>query len=481
MKFSIKKVSIPHVFIFLSYIILFSSILTYIIPSGSYERTTKKFGHIERTMVIPGSYKVLPKHYSLKGILLGEEVEGMASPVSILGLFASIPKGMNQAASLIFYILIIGAVFNLIQHTGTINVVMYSLMNLFQDKPKVLLLLVYSVIFSASSFMGMGSEFIPLIPLFLLIGKEFGYDRLFGIALFLIPMSIGWTAALTNPFNVQIAQSVAEVQIGSGMLFRLFIFVICFILGFMYLMRYGKKVKADHSMSLIDDDPFMHRDEFKLHKEKIERKHILIILSALILFALILYAVQTMGWGLVEMSGGFFTVGLFTILISRMSGDEAMKAFVKGLEMMIVPALIVGFARGIQVVMFEGQIVDTILFQTASVLESLPKTLAVEGMFVFQSFLNFFIPSASGQALVSMPLMVPLADLLGITRQTSVLAFVLGDGFSNIVIPTNGVLMAILGIALVPFEKWFRFILGLFITMMLLSFVILLLAVYIGY
>jgi uncharacterized ion transporter superfamily protein YfcC len=481
MKINIKKVSIPHVFIFLSYIILFSSILTYIIPSGSYERTIKKVGHMEQTMVIPGSYKVLPKHYSLKGILLGEEVEGMATPVSILGLFASIPKGMNQAASLIFYVLIIGAVFNLIQHTGTINVVMYSLMNIFQDKPNVLLFLIYFVIFCAASFLGMGSEFIPLIPLFLLIGKEFGYDRMFGIALFIIPSNIGWTAALTNPFNVQIAQSVAEIPIGSGMLYRLFIFVICFIIGFLFLLRYGKKVKANHSLSLIDDDPFMLKDEFKLHKEKIERKHILIITSALILFGLILYAVQTMGWGLVEMTGGFFTVGLITILISGMSGDEAMKAFVKGLEMMIVPALIVGFARGIQVVMFEGQIVDTILFQTASVLETLPKTIAVEGMFLFQSFLNFFIPSASGQALVSMPLMVPLADLLGITRQTSVLAFVLGDGFSNILIPTNGVLMAILGIALVPFEKWFRFIVRLFVIMMLLSFVFLLLAVYFGY
>jgi len=481
MKFNPKKISIPHVFIFLSYIILFCSILTYIIPSGTYQRVTKKIGHTEQTMVIPGSFKVLPKHYSLKGIILGEEVEGMASPVSILGLFSSIPKGMNQAASLIFYILIIGAVFNLISHTGTINVVMYYLMQTFKHRPDFLLFLIYFVLFCAGSFMGMGSEFIPLIPLFLLIAKEFGYDRMFGIGLFLVPTYVGWTAAMTNPFNVQIAQAVAEVPIGSGMIFRSVIFILCFIISFLFFMRYGKKVKKNHHLSLIENDPFMNLDEFKLHKEAIKRKHIFIITSALILFAMILYAVQTMGWGLIEMTGGFFTVGLVTILISKMSGEEAMKAFVKGLEMMIVPALIVGFARGIQVVMFEGQIVDTILFQTASILENLPKTMAVEGMFVFQSFLNFFIPSASGQALVSMPLMVPLADLLSISRQTSVLAFVLGDGFSNILIPTNGELMAILGIAMVPFEKWFRFVLPLFLIMTLLSFVILLGAVYFNY
>ncbi len=481
MKFNPKNISIPHVFIFLSAIILFSSILTYIIPSGEYERKTKMIGHVEQTMVVPGSYHELPKNYSLKGFILGEKVEGKATPVSVLGLFASIPKGMNQAASLIFYILIIGAVFNLIQHTGTINVVMYSLMHTFQSKPTLLLLLIYTVVFAAASFMGMGSEFIPLIPLFLLIAKEFAYDRMFGIALFLVPMNIGWTAAMTNPFNVQIAQSVAEVSIGSGMVYRSVIFIIVYFIGFVFLMKYGSRVKNDHALTLIDNDPYMHEDEFKLKKEPIKRMHVLIMATSLILFSLILYAVQTMGWGLIEMTGGFFTVGLCTILISNMSGEESMKAFVKGLEMMIVPALIVGFARGIQVVMFEGQIVDTILFQTASILETLPKTLAVEGMFVFQSFLNFFIPSASGQALVSMPLMVPLSDLLGITRQTSVLAFVLGDGFSNILIPTNGELMAILGIALVPFEKWFRFILPLFIIMMLLSFVILYFAVYFNY
>jgi uncharacterized ion transporter superfamily protein YfcC len=188
-----------------------------------------------------------------------------------------------------------------------------------------------------------------------------------------------------------------------------------------------------------------------------------------------------MGWGLIEMTGGFFTVGLITILISGMSGDESMNAFIKGLQIMIVPALIVGFARGIQVVMYEGQIIDTILFHAAAILQQMPKTLAVEGMYFFQTLMNFFIPSASGQAMVSMPLMVPLADLLGITRQTAVLAFTSGDGFSNMVIPTNGVLMAILGIAIVPFEKWFKFVFPLFLMLSVVAAGFLVLAVIIQY
>jgi len=481
MNLSLKNFKIPHVFIFLSGIILFCSILTYIIPSGVYERDTKMVGKAERTVVIPSSYKELPKNYSLKGIIFGEEVAGKATPVSILGLFTSIPRGLNQSAALIFYILIIGAVFNIIQHTGTINVIMFKLMEKYRESPFFLLLGIFFIVYCSAAFMGMGSEFIPLIPLFLIISKEVGYNRLFGISLFLIPSYIGWTAATTNPFNVQIAQAVAEVPIGSGMLFRIVLFVICFVISFAFLMLYGRKVRLKKVGRADQNESFILGEEFKLEKQKIEPKHVFIIIVALILFSLILYAVQVLGWGLIEMTGGFFMVGLVTILISGMSNEEAMKAFVKGLEMMLVPALIVGFARGIQVVMFDGQIVDSILHSTANVLAAMPKVVAVEGMFFFQSFLNFFIPSASGQALVSMPLMVPLADLLDVSRQTSVLAFVLGDGFSNILIPTNGELMAILGIALIPFEKWFKFVFPLFVIMTLIAMISLFIAISISY
>lgn len=481
MKLNLSSLRIPHVFIFLSYIIFFCAVLTYIIPSGTYERTTKTVGHIEQTVVIPGSYKELPKHFSLKGLILGDITEGKASPTSILGLFSSIPKGMNQAASLVFFVLIVGAVFNLIQESGTVNVVMYDVMERFRSKPFLLFLGIYIAMAAAASFMGMGSEFIPLIPLFMLISKETGRDRMFGIALFLLPGEIGWTTAITNPFTVQIAQNIAEVPIGSGIGLRIILFIITGVIGFIYLMRYGNKVKRDPSSSLMPNDSFDITGDLTLKKEKITYRHILIIIVSLTLFALILYAVQTMGWGLIEMSGGFFMVGLCTIFISNMNGERSMNAFIKGLEMMIIPALVVGFARGIQVVLFEGMIIDTILFETASFLETMPKVAAAEGMMVFQSCLNFFIPSASGQALVTMPLMVPLADLIEVSRQTSVLAFILGDGFSNMIIPTNGVLMAILGIGLVPFEKWFKFVLPIFLIMMLIAAIFIFVAIQISY
>lgn len=477
----LKKITIPHVFIFLSGIILFCVILTYIVPSGTYERAQKKYGNIERTLVVPGTYKELPKHYSVKGLILGDLQEGKATPVSLLGLFTSIPKGMDQAAALIFFVFIIGAVFNVIQHTGAINAVMYRLLNKFRNTPILLSFIIFIVVAFGATFLGMGAEFIPLIPLFLLISKEMGFDRLYGISFLLMAEGIGWSTAITNPFNVQIAQQLAEVPIGSGMLLRIIIFTICIAIGFIYLVWYGKKIKRDPSKSIMPDDPFVLSDNNELTAVPLEKKHIYILLVALTLFGMILFAVQTMGWGLVEMAGGFFMVGFFTIIISGMSGDESMAAFVKGLELMIVPALIVGFARGIQVVMQEGQIIDTILFHTSTVLETLPDVWAAEGMFVFQSFLNFFIPSASGQALVSMPLMVPLGDLLNLTRQTTVFVYVLGDGFSNLIIPTNGFLMAVLGIAGVPFEKWVKFIFPLFLVCVIIAGLFIAMAVLIGY
>jgi len=481
MKKLFANIKIPHVFIFLTIIILFCSILTYIVPSGSYERTTKIYNHIEQTVIIPGSYQEIPNHFSLKGLILGTNVEGAASPTSLLGLFSSVPKGMNQAAALIFFVFIIGAVFNLIQHTGTVNVFVFNLLKKFKKSPVLLTFILYTAFAFAATFLGMGAEFIPLIPILLILSKEMGYDRLFGVSILLIPQGVGWSSAITNPFTVQIAQQIAELPIGSGILLRIVMFLVCFVVGFSFLMLYGKKVKKDRSKSLMSDDEFILDKDVKLVDTPFTKRHFWIALTSLVLFGLILFAVQTMGWGLIEMTGGFFMVGLLTILISGMSGEESMEAFIKGLQIMIVPALIVGFARGIQVVLKEGQVIDTILFHAASILQTMPKMVAVQGMYFFQTLLNFFIPSASGQAMVSMPLMVPLADLLGITRQTAVLAFTSGDGFSNMIIPTNGVLMAILGIAQVPFEKWFKFIIPLFIIMAVIAGVFLMVAVTINY
>ena len=181
------------------------------------------------------------------------------------------------------------------------------------------------------------------------------------------------------------------------------------------------------------------------------------------------------------MSGGFILMGVVAILISRLPVSEAVKAFIKGMEDMVVAAMVVGFARGIQVVLADGQILDTVIYGAASLLKNTSTVFAAEGMLVFQSILNFFIPSGSGQAAVTMPLMAPLSDILGITRQTAVFAFTCGDGFSNSIVPTGGVLMGMLSLAKIPYEKWLRFMFPLFLILMLWSAIFLAIAVVINY
>lgn len=476
-----KNFKIPHVFIFLFWIIIICSILSYIIPSGNFERTTKDYGSMTQTVIVPNSYEEIPKNYSLKAALIGENIEGKSSPVSVLGILTAIPKGLGDSAILVFYVFIIGAVFMLIQHTGAINAFLFSLISKFKNRPKLLLFLIYMTIFSGSSFMGIASETIALIPVFLFLSKRLGYDRLFGFALISVPLYLGWSSGVTNPFNVQIAQIIAELPIGSGIGFRFVIYILYAIVGFYFIMRYGERVKRSPELSLMKNDPF-NLDEFgTFEQQKLEKKHVYILLFFVLSYIAILIAVQTIGWGLIEMSACFIGILIIISKIAGMNGDESMAAFTNGLKIMIVPALVVGVARGISVVLQEGMIIDTLLFSASEVLISMPKIVAAEGMLFFQSGLNFFIPSASGQALVSMPLLTPMSDILGISRQTTVLAYLLGDGLSNLIIPTNGVLMAMLGLAGVSFEKWFKLILPLFIICIVLALVFIALAIATGY
>jgi len=313
------------------------------------------------------------------------------------------------------------------------------------------------------------------------IPKRLGYDRLFGFALISVPVWLGWSCGVTNPFTVQITQTIAELPVGSGIGFRFILYIVYAALGFYYIMHYGNQIKAKPALSLMRNDHF-NLDEFgSFEREELNRTHVYILICFVASYAAILLAVQTVGWGLIEMSACFIGVLIIISKIAGMSGDESMSTFTKGLQVMIVPAFIIGVARGISVVLQEGMIIDTILHSSSEMLATLPKIAAAEGMLFFQSILNLFIPSASGQALVSMPLMTPMSDLLGISRQTAVLAFVLGDGLSNLIIPTNGILIAMLGMSQVPFGVWFKFTLRLFTMSMLSALVFIAIAVMIGY
>jgi len=461
-------------------VILISSIFTWIIPSGSFERQKKVIDGKERTLLVPGTYQHIDKHLSLNNLILGEKVKDKASPIGLKSFLTAIPRGLEAAADIIFFIFIIGGAFGILQKTGVITATFGKLLNKLEGQGPILTIVLMVVMAIGGSTLGMGEEFIPLIPIFLIVSKKMGYDRIYGMALVIIAAEIGFAASTTNPFTVNVAQGIAELPLNSGIPLRIVFFCCSMILGIIYLLRYGAKIKRDPSLSLMKNDDFdvepQGADDIQFAKY-----HTMIILVCGAIFIFILFAVQQYGWWMSDMAGGFFLMGLVAMWLAKLKLEDATTAFVKGMEDMVVAALVVGFARGISIVLMEGQVMDTIVYGAASVLSQVPRYLAAVGMLGFESTLNLLIPSGSGQAAVTMPLMAPLSDILGITRQTAVFAFTCGDGFSNSIIPTSGILMAMLSLAKIPYGTWLKFMLPLFLQLMLLASAFLVFAVYTGY
>jgi len=473
-----KDFKVPHVFTLLTGIIFLCSLFTYLIPSGQFQRETKDVNGKKMELVVPDSYQNIEKHISPKGVLLGDRVEGKATPVGLHGFLTAIPRGMKQSAGIIFFIFIVGGVLGILQATGVVTGFIHLLLEYFGNSPKLLTIAIMMAVAIGGSTLGMGEEFIPLVPIFLLVSDRMGYDRIYGMAMVILAAQVGFASATTNPFTLGVAQGIAQLPLNSGWLLRVIFLLVSITITIIYLLRYGARVKANPQSSLLEDN---HLAVQEIEKETFTTRHAWILGMGVVLFGGILYATATMGWWMADMAGGFLLIGILAAVIGKISAREATQAFVKGMEEMVVAALVVGFAKGIQVVLSDGMILDTVIYAATSILDGVPRIIAVQGMFIFQTCLNFLIPSGSGQAMVTMPLMVPISDVLGITRQTAVFAFQCGDGFSNLIIPTSSILMSMLGLARVPFEKWLRFIMPLMVQLWIASGVFLAIAVLVGY
>jgi len=469
------KIKVPHVFALLTGVVFLCSVLTWFVPSGEFERERRLVGGSERTMVVAGTYETVPKHLSARGLVFTDPEQGFVSPVGLEGFLSAIPRGMIAAADIIFFIFIIGGVFGILQKTGTIPAVLHAVLERLRNRWQLLTVVLMLLMGIGGSTLGMGEEFIPLVPIFLIVAREIRCDRIYGTALVYVAGAVGFAAATTNPFTVNIAQSIAGLPLNSAIGFRLAFFACCMAVTIAYMLRYGAKVRRDPAASYVAGIE-IDIDE-NVTPPALTKSHIAIVIACTLIFVFILWAVQSMGWWLPEMAGGFILMGLIAIAIARMPLADATKATVKGMEEMTVAALVVGFARAVTVVMEDGLILDTLIQSASVVLLHVPRLVAAEGMLVFQATLNFFIPSGSGQAAVTMPLMAPLADVLGLTRQTAVFAFTCGDGFSNMVIPTSGILMASLGLAGVPYERWLRFMVPLLLQLIAVAAVFMAIAV----
>ncbi|WP_025640780.1 YfcC family protein [Schnuerera ultunensis] len=435
-----KRFKVPHTFVIIFYIIILATILTYLVPAGIYDRVEDP--NTGRTIVDVDSFKYVER-----------------TPVNPWGMVKAIPKGMVDAASIIFFIFILGGAFEMVQSTGAIDAIVVKFINKLKNKEKLVIPLLM-FLFSVLGFtIGASEEMIAFVPITIMIARGFGFDNIVGVAIASTGAAIGFAGGMLNPFTTGVAQGIAQLPLYSGAVFRTVGYVIFYIIAVWYVMRYASKIKADPNKSVLHGvktgDEVGESDELK--EIKLTNRHKGVLVVFLIGLIIMIYGVMEYGWYINEISAIFLAIGIVSIFVGGKGTDDAAISFIKGAKDITMGALVVGLARTILIVMQEGQIMDSIIYSMAGMLEALPRQITAVGMFIINSVINFFIPSGSGQASTVMPIMTPLADVLGITRQTAALTVTYGDAFSNQIIPTSGALLGVLAVGKVPYDRWLKY------------------------
>lgn len=436
-----KKFAVPHVYILLFALIAICSILTYIIPAGTYDMMMVD----KREVVNASTFHNVAQ-----------------TPVTLMQFLTAVPRGMQESAQIIFFIFIVGGTMAIIQETKSIEAGMGRLIKAMKNA-SILIIPIVMLFFSiCGSVFGMAEETIPFIPIFVSLCLAMGFDSITGVALVFCGAGAGFAGAFMNPFTVQVAQGIAELPLLSAMWFRIIIYA-CFVaLAIFFVMRYALKVRKNPQLSSMHAYDQTREDSVDLDElPNFGGKEKAILIIFILAIILLVFGVVKWGWYMDEIAALFLGMSFIVAIIARMGFNNYANVLGKGMADIASGALVVGFARGILVVMTDGQILHTILHAAAEGLSKLPSMISAVGMYIFQCLLNFIVPSGSGQAAVSIPIMAPLGDLVGVTRQTATIAFQLGDGISNIFTPTSGYFMAGLAIAKVPWSKWAKWILPL--------------------
>jgi len=390
-----------------------------------------------------------------------------------------ITKGLADAQDIIFLIFIVGGVIEVLRKSGAIDAALHRSVAHLGHSPWILILGCFAM-FSLGSFtIGMGEEYVPLIPIIVTMTLAMRMDAVVAMGMVWIPYGIGWGCAGINPFGVLIAQNIAGVPLTSGWEAR-FVMMLAFLaLGFHHVYRYAMKVQRDPSASYVADVDYSSGFDTP-HDIQLTGPRIAILVVFFLGLATFVYGASSHHWYIDELNAIFFAIGLVAAAIARIGPGETSRTFLEGAAKMTAPALIVGFARAIAVVLEDGQIIDSIVMSIASLLEGLPADVSAVGMLIVQSLTNFFIPSGTGQAFVTMPIMSPLATLTGVPQQTAVLAFQFGDGFTNMIVPTSALVMGALALGRVPYTAWFRFVAPLMLKILVLAALCIVLSIHFG-
>lgn len=445
----------PDSLVIVSSILVLFVILTWLVPAGEFIREEVN----GRMVVVAGSY---------------HEVE--SSPQGFWALFRAPLKGFESAADIIGFVLLVGGAFSILTRTGAMDAGLQYVLRFAQRnrRLKIWIIPMLMTIFSiGGATFGMSEEVLVFVLITIPLARSMGYDNIVGVSIPFIGAGMGFAGAPFNPFTVGIAQGIAELPIFSGFEYRLFVWLLYTIGGTLFVMWYANKIEKDPSKSPIGNIPAEFEHEVEVEDLELNGRRKLILLLFFASLVGIMIGALYYDWYIIELAGLFVLLGLLSAIIGGLSSSETIKSFIRGAQDLLMAALIIGFSKAILVVASDGKIIDTVLFSMSNAVGDYSPVIAAEAMFIIQGFINFFIPSGSGQAAITMPLMAPLADLLDVSRQTAVLAYQFGDGLFNLIIPTSGVTMGILELARIPYNVWLKWILGFIVLMVLLSMILL--------
>jgi len=448
---SVTGLRLPHPLVLLVGFVLAAAALTWVVPAGQYDR--QEDPATGRQVVVPGTYRTVAP-----------------APVSLTDALVDIPKGMADAASVIFLVFLVGAAWTVVERTGVFGTLLDELVARLRGHDTLVIPISCLVFATGGILIQMQEELIAFAPILLLLVARLGFNRVTAVAMSIGAAIVGAAFSPIDPFIVGIAQKVAGLPLLSGSAFRIAFLLPALAIYIWYTMRYAARTQTA-AVASTGQEAAAGASGWRMHT----------ILALIVgAFALFVVGVLRWEWDFDQMSALFFAMGMIVGLVGKLGLEGTAEAYVDGFKSMAYAAMIIGFARAIYVVMNQGHIVDTVVRGLFAPVAELPVTLTAFGMMVAHALLHIPVPSTSGQAVLTMPLLVPLSDLLGLSRQVTVLAYQFGVGLMDLVNPTNGALLAMVAAVGVRLEEWWKFAIPVMLLLTALATIALAAAIAIG-
>ncbi|HET9709780.1 MAG TPA: hypothetical protein VFP39_15880 [Gemmatimonadales bacterium] len=421
-----RRFAFPNPLVLLIGCLLVAAAASWVVPTGQYDRRDDPV--TGRPVVVAGTYHAVPR-----------------SPVSPFAAMVAIPKGMGDAAAVIFFVFLVGGAFTVVDRTGALRWGVDWLVRHLRGKAALVVPIVSLAFATAGALEHLQEEIIALLPALLVLTRGFGMDALTAVSISLGPAAVGAAFSPIDPFQVGIAQKLAGLPLLSAAAYRLVFMVPALGIWIWGTLRHVARTRG------------VAADQTSAPAAPLRMRQGIVLPLVIATFGVFIVGVLTLGWDFEQMAALFFVMGMVAGLVAGLGVGGTIQAFLDGAASMTFAALLIGFARAIYVVLDQGRIVDTLVHGLFTPLGSLPVALSAEGMIGAHALVHVPVPSTSGQAVLTMPVLVPLSDLLGLSRQVAILAYQYGCGLCELLTPTNGAMMAILAAAGVRYDAWLRF------------------------